>query len=99
MARHQTCYFVARKLLRQTPAIETYQRSSKLQQFSFLLTIKGQGKRRVVKIDDVDIDIDIDNDVGVGVDATAAAAAAPDLGRTDRRSAAEEIVATIVFRF
>ena len=97
MARHQTCYFVARKLLRQTPPIETYQRSSKLQQFFFLLTIKGQGKRRVVKIDDVDIDID--NDVGVGVDATAVAAAAPDLGKTDRRSPAEEIVATIVIRF
>ena len=51
----------------------------------------------MVKIDDVDIDID--NDVGVGVDATAAAAAAPDLGKSDRRSPAEEIVATIVIRF
>ena len=53
----------------------------------------------MVKIDDVDIDIDNDVGVGVGVDATAAAAAAPDLGKTDRRSAAEEIVATIVIRF
>ena len=51
-------------------------------------------------MDDVDIDNDVNNDKNDNdVDATAVAAAAPDLGKTDRRSPAEEIVATIVIRF